>query len=92
MVASSSTQIDLCNWHISGFLSLHEQVLLKEMQSKSLDLEAHGTRSRTTKLSRAVDERAKVALETMDSGLHKWTWGETLTHNEVLDMKHVNKK
>ena len=73
-------------------MSLHEQVLLKEMQSKSLDLEAHGTGSRTTKLSRAVGEQAKVALETMDPGLHKWTWGETLTSNKVLDMKHVNKK
>ena len=92
MVTSSSTQIDLSNWHISSFLALHKQVLLKEMQSEPLDLEGHGKGSKTTKLSWAVSEQAKATLETMNPGLHKWAWGETLSCNEVLEMKNVNKK
>ena len=71
---------------------MHKQVLLKEMQSEPLDLEGHRKGSKTTKLSQAVGEQAKAALETMTPGSHKWTWGETLSHDKVLQMKHVNNK
>ena len=66
LVVSASTQLDLTTRRVSGFLALHEKVLLKEMQSDSIEISGKGSGTKTARLSRAVGEMAKAALERMD--------------------------
>jgi len=94
MVASSSNDVDVISRQAAGFYVLHEKVIVKEMQSQTVpqavDAISQGTRTR--KLSRRVKEIAQEALDRlkdMPTASHKWTWGETLTHDDILSLKHV---
>jgi len=92
LVASTLHDIDVTSRRAAGFYILHEKVILKEMQSQSvpqaIDGIGHGTRA--VKLGRRVREEALVRLKDMPAASHKWTWGETLTREDILSLKHVS--
>lgn len=92
MAASSLAHLDISSRRGCAFNTLHESVLLKELQSEPVKITGEGSGSKATRLSRAVAERAKAALEHVDPASFKWTWGETLTRAEVLGITDINQQ
>ena len=71
-----------------GFYSLHEKVLIKELVSESQPVIVKHRLSGTKKgkMSRQVHKDANKELKhlwAMPMASHKWTWGESLTQDEV---------
>ena len=89
LAESALNKTDVSSHEAQGFYILHEKVQLKEMHQESINVDANGPGSRTQK-SRHVREIAQKTFERlrdMPPASYKWTWGETLTRDEVLDLR-----
>lgn len=90
MVESTLNEIDIASRRTQGYYILHETVQLKEMDQNSINVDGIGPGSQTQKKSRHVREIAQNNLERlrdMPPPSFKWTWGETLTRDEVLNLR-----
>jgi len=97
MVGMTFNETELIPRRAVGFYSLHEKVLTKELVSESQPVTVKHSLAGTEKgkMSLQVCEDAHKELErlrAMPTGSHKWTWGETLTQDEVRSLRHVSKK
>ncbi len=94
MIKTTANELDIGSRRTSGFYTVHEKALWKEMGSQSVEIGNLKTtgRGRTGKLSQQIRENAQEALERlkdMPAGSHKWTWGETLTRDDILSLRRV---
>ena len=97
MAGTTSNETELIPHWALGFYSLHEKVLMKELVSESQsDIVKHrlsGTKK--GKMCLQVHEDANKELEhlwAIPMVSHKWTWGESLTQDEVRSLWHTSKK
>ena len=90
--ASSSNDVEVATRRTAGFYTLHEKVILKEMSSDSLNIRGVGSKTQTKRLIRQVADNAEKELKRLQNSpsSYKWTWGETLTTGEVLDLQHTS--
>jgi len=97
MVGTTCNETELIPRRALGFYSLHEKVLTKELISESHPVTVKHSNPGTKKgkmslqVSLDADEELK-RLRAVPTGSHKWTWGETLTQDEVRSLRHVSKK
>jgi hypothetical protein len=94
MAVTSQGEVAVAARRCAGFYRLHERVQKKELLSESITMEGTGRGTEIQKTSRRVTEIAAGELEryrAMPSSA-KWTWGETLTKDEVLALKRVSKQ
>ena len=97
MAGTTSNEMELIPHGALGFYSLHEKVLMKELGSESQSVIVKHKLSTTKKgkMSRQVHEDANKELKrlrAMPTASHKWTWGESLTQDEVRSLWHMSKK
>ena len=97
MSESTSNDTDVITRRAAGFYMLHEKALLKELQSDPAPIHdkagLHGTKK--GKMSQRVALNAQEQLQRiqlMPPGSYKWTWGETLTTEDVLGLRHISKQ
>lgn len=64
-----------------AFYTLHEKVVQKELLSES-DIPATTQGNLPVQVSLAANQELQH-LQTLPAGSYKWTWGPTLTNNEV---------
>jgi len=87
MSVTSSNNMEVATCRASSFYNLHEKVTLKELASQPHQVKglARGSRMR---LSQGTAMRAAKDLERFKNmpTSHKWTWGETLTQEDVLSL------
>ena len=94
MAVTSQGEVAIAVRRCAGFYRLHERVQEKELLSESITVEGTRRGTEIQKTSRHVTEIAAGELERykgMPSSA-KWTWGETLTKDEVLALKRVSKQ
>lgn len=88
MAVSSRAKVSVASWCCAGFYWLHERVQEKELVSESMTVEGTGKGTNTQKTSchvakiTAGDFKQYKAMAPSE----KWTWGETLTKDKVLDL------
>ena len=97
MAGTTSNEMELIPRRALGFYSLHEKVLTKELGSESQSVIVKHKLSTTKKgkMSQKVHEDANKELKclwAMPTASHKWTWGESLTQDEVRILRHTSKK
>ena len=97
MARTTSNETELIPHRALGFYSLHEKVLTKEFVSESQSVIVKHKLSGTKKgkMSLQVHEDANKELKhlwAMPTASHKWTWGESLTQDEVRSLHHMSKK
>ena len=97
MAGTTCNETELIPRRALGFYSLHEKVLTKELVSESqpVTIKHSSPLTKKGKMSLQVSLDADDELErlrAMPTGSHKWTWGETLTQDEVRSLRHVSKK
>lgn len=87
-------QVDLDMRRAAGFYTLHETVLQKELQADA-DSTRKGKKKATVPAPAPATRSRKVAAtaaaelkryKSLPAGSHKWTWGPTLSAEEVLDL------
>ena len=91
MVESSLNNLDITSRRTSGFYLLHEKVQLKEMDQGTINVDGIGPGSQTQQKSQHVCNIAQKALnwlKDMPPTSYKWTWGETLTRDEIFDLRN----
>lgn len=84
---SASTMLDLGIHKASTFQLLHEAAILKE--TASIAPPARASKARRIE---AVNKNAKSQfqqLKNLPPTSHKWTWGETLTEDDVLALRQI---
>ena len=94
MAVSSRAEVSVAMRRCAGFYRLHERVQEKELLSESITVEGTGRGTEVQKISRRVAEIAAGELKqykAMPSSA-KWTWGETLTKDEVLSLRHIRNR
>ena len=96
MAGMASNEMELIPCQALGFYSLHK-VLTKELVSESQPVIVKHRLSGTKKgeMSQQVQEDANKELkhlQAMPTASHKWTWGESLTQDEVQSLHHTSKK
>jgi hypothetical protein len=86
MAMSSENDVDVVIRRAGGFFILQEKVTLKELSSQSLNVKGIGSGTQSTRQSQHVSKITTEALEQFKHlpTSHKWTWGETLTREEIL--------
>ena len=91
MSVMTNNDVEVTSHWASGFYSLHEKVTLKEMTSHPQHIKGLHSGSRT-KLSEHAATLAANKLECFKNmpTSHKWMWGETLTHEDVLSLWHIS--
>ena len=94
MAVSSRAEVSVASWHCAGFFRLHERVQEKELTSESITVEGTGRGTTIQKTSRCVAKIAAGELERYKAlpSSDRWTWGGTLTKDEVLDLQHIHKQ
>ena len=97
MAGMTSNEMELIPRRALGFYSLHEKVLTKELLSESQPVIVKHRLSGTKKgkMSQQVHDDANKELKhlwAMPMASHKWTWGESLTQDEVRSLRHMSKK
>ena len=94
MAVTSQGEVAVSARRCAGFYRLHERVQEKELLSESITVEGTGRGTEIQKTSRRVAEIAAGELERYQGmpSSAKWTWGETLTKDEVLALKHIRKQ
>lgn len=93
MSVTSSNDMEVASRRASGFYDLHEKVTLKELNSQPHEVKGLARGSRT-KLSHGAAVRAAEDLERFKKmpTSHKWTWGETLTREDVVSLRHISQQ
>ena len=88
MVVSSRAEVSVASWRCAGFFRLHKRVQEKELTSKLITVEGTGRGTAIQKMSCCVAEIAAEDLEQYKAmpSSERWTWGETLMKDEVLDL------
>jgi hypothetical protein len=97
MEATAFNDTDMASRRMAGFYVLHNMVLTKEGGGETppgivLD---NIPLNQVTKVSGQVGDAARENLErlkAMPAASHKWTWGETLTKDEVIGLGSFDKK
>ena len=77
--------------------ALHEKVLTKELvlESQLVIVKHRLSGAKKGKMTQQVHKDANKELEhlqAMPTASHKWTWGESLTQDEVRSLRHTSKK
>ena len=90
---TSSNDVEVASRRASGFYSLHEKVTVKEMRSQPQHVTGLRGGSRT-RLSERVGTLAAEDLKRFQNmpTSHKWTWGEALTAEDVLGLRHISRQ
>ena len=97
MAGTTLNETELIPCWALGFYSLHEKVFTKELVSESQPVIVKHRLSGTKKdeMSWQVHKGANKELKciwAMPTASHKWTWGESLTQDEVRSLCHMSKK
>jgi Zn-finger nucleic acid-binding protein len=93
MTVSSKAEVDMSQRRAAGLYRLHERSLEKELLSESIDVIGTGRGTHATRLGRRVAEIAAEELQRYKAmPSQKWTWGETLTKDDVLSLRHIRKE
>ena len=90
VAVSSTNEAKVAACQVAGFYQLNEAVSLKEMWSQALPIRGTGGRTKAQRLSRQVSEIAVQNLKNLKPSSHNWTWGETLTKEDVLNLQHTD--
>ena len=90
MSVVANNDVEVMSHQASGFYLLHKKVTLKEMTSQSQHIKGLCGGS-WTKLSECTTTLAANDLQHFQNmpTSHKWMWGETLTHEDVLNLWHI---
>jgi hypothetical protein len=94
MADSSRAEVSLASRRCAGFYRLHERAQEKELLSESISVKATGRGTEVQKTSRRVAEIAAADLKRYKAmpSSGRWTWGETLTKDDVLALRHIRKQ
>jgi len=94
MAASSRAEVSVASRHCARFYRLHERVQQKELVLESITVEGTGRGTEIKKTSRRVAAIAAGDLERYKAmpSSDKWTWGQTLTKDEVLNLRHIHRQ
>jgi len=93
MMLSSKAEVDMTQRRAAALYRLHERSLEKELLSESIDVIGTGRGTDATRLGRRVAEIAADELERYKAmPSQKWTWGESLTKDDVLGLRHIRRQ
>lgn len=96
METSSSTRWNMDMRRASGFHMLHDASVAKETANTPRLLypaPGHAKETRTGRISRHVRDNAEMErdrLESLPAASHKWTWGKSLTIEEVNAIRPIH--
>ena len=89
MVESTLNNLDITSHWTSGFYLFHEKVQLKEMDQGAINVDGIGPGFQMQQKSQHmcnIAQKALNQLKDMPPTSYKWTWGETLTQDDILDL------
>jgi len=91
---SSRAEVSVAGRRCAGFYRLHERVQEKELLSESMTVEGTGRGTEVKRISRRVAEIAAGEIKRFKAmpSSEKWTWGESLTKDEVLALQHIRRQ